>query len=310
MSTTSPSLRRGLSRVIVLLAAAATTTAVMVAARATADDDNPVITPVSTADRAAALAHWTPERMRQWADRDSLPPAEKIGRIWDGPPPAGVGRLFFTASPGTDESCTATLVSSSSKDIALTAGHCVNGGFDRLDRPIKIVNVVFVPGYDRGKAPHGVFPVRAFAWPGTYSGPTSSTDDTAVLALDPVDGHHAADVAGTQAISFDNPPSPVDTTILGYPLSRLAGGEALLSCARPAILQTNSAGSTWDIGCDLAGGASGGPWLRNFDTTTGKGTIFGVTSRGTLTDDLATHDLTSSAFTDSVRKLYEQADNL
>lgn len=282
----------------------------LVAAPATASASDQVVTRVSAADRAAALAYWTPERMRQWAGDDSLPPAEKIGRLWEGPVPAGVGRLFFTAVPGVDESCTATVVPSATNDVALTAGHCVNGGLDRFDNPIKIVDVVFVPGYDHGAAPHGVFPVRAFAWSATYSGPTSGTDDDAVLALDPVDGRHVADVAGTQDISFEKPPSPVDTTILGYPVSRLAGGEALLSCARPATLETNSVVSAWRTDCDLAGGSSGGPWLRDFDPVTGKGTVFGATSRGTMNEDGVTLDLTSAAFTDPVRALYERAGDL
>jgi hypothetical protein len=285
VTTNSTKPRRALSRVVTLLAAAGTSAAVVAAPAAAAEADQ-VVTRVSAADRAVALAHWTPERMRQWAGDESLPPAEKIGQAWEGPVPAGVGRLFFTA------------------------GHCVNGGLDRFDNPIKIVNVVFVPGYDHGKAPHGVFPVRAFAWSATYSGPTSGTDDDAVLALDPVDGHHVADVAGTQDISFDKPPSPVDTTILGYPVSRLAGGEALVSCARPATLDVNSVASAWKTDGDLAGGASGGPWLRNFDPATGEGTVFGATSRGTMTEEGVTLDLTSAVFTDPVRELYERAGDL
>jgi hypothetical protein len=155
-----------------------------------------------------------------------------------------------------------------------------------------------------------VFPVRGFAWPSTYSGPTSGTDDDAVIALDPVGGRHAADVTGTQDVSFDRPPSPVDTTMLGYPVSQAAGGEALFSCARPATLKANSVTTTWNTDCDLAGGSSGGPWLRDFDPATGRGTIFSVTSRGTMTEDGVTTDLGGAAFTDPVRTLYERAGEL
>jgi hypothetical protein len=102
----------------------------------------------------------------------------------------------------------------------------------------------------------------------------------------------------------------VDTTILGYPVSRLAGGEALVSCARPATLDVNSVASAWKTDCDLAGGASGGPWLRNFDPATGEGTVFGATSRGTMTEEGVTLDLTSAVFTDPVRELYERAGDL
>jgi V8-like Glu-specific endopeptidase len=266
-----------------------------------------VVTTVSAADRAAAVAYWTPERIARLGADDRLSPAETIATVWGGPVPPGVGRLFLTFTPGGDASCTATVVPSSSKDVAFTAGHCVNGGLDRRDNPIKVSNVVFVPGYDNGARPHGMFPVRAFAWPDTYRGPFSGLDDDAVIALDPVDGEHVADVAGTQDISFDPAPSPVDTTILGYPVSRLARGESLVSCALPSTLSRNSVYSSWRSECDMAGGSSGGPWLRDFDPATGRGTIFSVTSRGKGNVDGTTAEIDGADFTDAVRSLYQRA---
>ncbi|WP_439656656.1 trypsin-like serine peptidase [Lentzea sp. HUAS TT2] len=281
--------------------------AALVAAPAQAETGQ-VVTKVPQPDRAAALAHWTPERMKAVGDGD-LPPAEQISKPYEGVAP-GVGRVFLSNSKGEDHSCTATVVPSATKDVVLTAGHCVNGGLDRWDNPIKIVNVVFVPGYDRGARPHGVFAARAFAWSDTYSGPSSGLDDDAVIALDPVDGGHVEDVAGSQAVSFDTVVSPVDTTALGYPVSQLARGEALLSCERPATLKVNSVLSAWETDCDLAGGSSGGPWLRGFDPATGKGTIFSVTSRGTMNADLVTTDLSGAAFSEAVRALYVSANDL
>ncbi len=268
-----------------------------------------VVTRVVEADRAAALAHWTPQRMKATGEGD-VPPAEKISQPYEGKAPAGVGRLFVSTSTGADLSCSATVVPSATKDVALTAGHCVNGGLDRRDNPIRIVNVVFVPGYDHGTAPHGVFAARAFAWPDTYSGPTSGKDDYAVVAFDPVGGRHVEDVAGAQDISFDEVASPAGSTTLGYPVSELNRGEALVSCTRPASLVVNSVMSAWRTGCDLAGGSSGGPWLRGFDPATGRGTIFSVTSRGTTTADRVTTELDGSAFTDAVRALHESAGRL
>ncbi|MET1071340.1 MAG: hypothetical protein ABWY11_01710 [Umezawaea sp.] len=269
-----------------------------------------VVTTVAEADRTAAVSYWTPERMARLGSDDRLAPAETIATTWDGAAPPGVGRLFLTFVPGGDASCTATAVPSSSRDVAFTAGHCVNGGLDRRDNPIKVTNVVFVPGYHDGGRPHGVFPARAFAWPDSYRGPTSALDDDAVLALDPVDGAHVADVAGTQDISFDTPPSPVDTTILGYPVSRLARGESLLSCVLPSTVKTNSVYSSWQSTCDMAGGSSGGPWLRDFDPATGRGTIFSATSMGTVDGDGVTQNLSGAAFTDAVRNLYQRAGDL
>ena len=301
---TSTTARSAATLTIVSAVLALTTTS------ADAAGDGTVVTAVNEADRAAAVSYWTPERVAALGSDDRLAPAETTAKVWGGAAPPGVGRLFLTMTPGGDMSCTATVVPGSSKDVAFTAGHCVNGGLDRWDNPIKVSNVVFVPGYHDGERPHGVFPVRAFAWSDTYRGPSSALDDDAVIAVDPVDGAHVADVVGTQDISFDPVPSPVDTTILGYPVSRLARGESLVSCVLPSTLKTNSVYSSWQSSCDMAGGSSGGPWLRDFDPATGRGTIFSVTSRGTVAEDGTTVGIDGAAFTGAVRNLYERAGGL
>jgi hypothetical protein len=146
---------------------------------------------------------------------------------------------------------------------------------------------VFAPGYENGKLPYGLFPARAFAWSDTYNGPFRSGDDDAVIALDPVAGRHVSDVAGTQHISFDKVP-----------------------CVLPATFQDTSVYSSWDAKCDMAGGSSGGPWLRDFNPATGTGTIFSATSKGAVNEDGTTANLSGAAFTDVVRALYEHAGNL
>lgn len=284
--------------------------AAVAAVSAKTDAGNDVVTKVGETDRAAAVAYWTPERIGHLADEDGLPPAETIAKKWTGPLPAGVGRLFLTAEPGGDESCSATVVPSATGDVAFTAGHCVDGGLTRDDTPVRITNLVFAPGFADGQPVRGIFPARAFAWPDTYQGPTSSLDDDAVIAVDPVDGKHVAAVAGTQNISFDAVPSPVAATIAGYPVSKLTGGGSLVSCSLPVTLESNSAGSAWRSGCDMAGGSSGGPWLRDVDPATGQGTIFAVTSSGGMNEDGTTTDLNAAMFTGAVRGLYERAGGL
>ncbi|MEU7474798.1 hypothetical protein AB0A63_02360 [Lentzea sp. NPDC042327] len=227
-----------------------------------------VVTRVPEADRTAALEHWTPERMKAVGEGE-VPPAETIGRPYAGTAPAGVGRLFTSSSRGEDRSCSATVVPSASEDVVLTAGHCVHGGTDRLDRPITIGAVVFVPGYDHGAGP--VFAARAFAWPDTYRGPSSAEDDYAVVALDPVGGRHVRDVAGAQRVSFDEAGSPVGATLLGYPVSALNRGEALVECVRPASLRVNSVMAEWRTDCDLAGGRAVGRGCATSTRRPGRG---------------------------------------
>lgn len=293
------------------LSAVALTAGALVAAAApaTAEVDAGVVTTISADDRAAALSYWTPERLTA-SDPEHEAPAETIGTVRPGPVPAGVGKLFFTHVPGRDSSCTATVVPSASKDVVLTAAHCVNGGLTPDDTPIEVTNLVFVPSFDDGARPHGVYPVRAFAWPDTYQGPTNGRDDVAVLALDPVDGEHVADVAGTQRISFERPESPAPTDILGYPGSRLAHGRKVQQCDVVAEHTPNTVVDKWSSPCDLAGGSSGGPWMTGFDDATGTGTIYGVTSMGTVNEDGVTTELSAAAFTDEVRALYDSAGEL
>lgn len=65
------------------------------------------------------------------------------------------GKVFFrNATNGKDYVCSGSSVTSSSKRLVITAGHCVHGGGKNGKWH---QNWVFVPGYDRGKAPKGKF---------------------------------------------------------------------------------------------------------------------------------------------------------
>ena len=65
---------------------------------------------------------------------------------FSGSPTTGV--LFYTAG-GKGHFCTASVVDSTARDLALTAAHCVYWkGF--------AANIEYVPGYHDGKRPYGV----------------------------------------------------------------------------------------------------------------------------------------------------------
>ncbi|WP_344965298.1 trypsin-like serine peptidase [Crossiella cryophila] len=264
-----------MSTMISLLLAA--TTALAPAAAPVAD---PVkLVQFTPADQAAALAHWTPERMRA-VGQESADRAERVAKPWAGQVPRGVGRLFVTERPGPETWCTATAVA---RDVVLTAAHCVWPGFTRWEEPIEARNVVFAPGYDQGRTPLGVFAAKAFLIQETY--PRESNPDVAMVVLAPRDGQHVGDLAGTQRLSF-TPPGSAQTTILGYPGSKAGLGERLFRCevtAKPA--------GRWNTPCDMAGGSSGGPWFTGFDQRTGLGTIYSVTSKGAMEVDESTGEV-------------------
>jgi hypothetical protein len=66
------------------------------------------------------------------------------------------------------------------------------------------------------------------------------------------------------------------------------------------------AGRRLRMACPLTTGASGGPWLEEFDPATGCGYIDGVTTN----TDLANTTLWSPPFDDGVWVLYRFADRL
>ncbi|WP_326566117.1 hypothetical protein VSH64_30105 [Amycolatopsis rhabdoformis] len=298
-------------RALVTLAAVAAAASVVPAAASAAGDTD--VTTFSAAQRAAALAYWTPERMKG-AGADTIDRVEQVAKRWAGPGPRGVGRLFFTeAAPGEpplDTWCTATAVPSKSGDVLVTAGHCAYAGLDREDQVVQVANSVFVPGYDQGRRPDGVFATRALAFRHSYV--TGSEPDVAMVVLDPRRGQHVAQ-AGTQRISFDHK-GTTQTAIIGYAGSKAYHGEALMWCDL-ATHQDPTVFDHWMSTCDLAGGASGGPWLAGFNRWTGTGEIFSVTSRGTLDYDETTGEnktlsLEGAPLGADAKSLYEAAEQL
>ncbi|QRP47133.1 serine protease [Amycolatopsis sp. FDAARGOS 1241] len=275
-----------LRRTLVMLTTVVAAAAAVPAVAAAAEDGNQV-TSFSTADRAAALAYWTPERMKA-VGADTIERVEQVAKPWPNPAPKGVGRLFFTeASPGEpdqDSWCTATAVPSATGDVVVTAGHCAYAGTNREDQVIRVKNSVFVPGYDQGRRPHGVFATRALAFRDSYA--TSSDPDVAMVVLDPQHGQHVAAVAGTQQISFDHK-GKTQAAIFGYPGSKAFFGESPEWCDLP-VQQDAQEFDHWQSTCDMAGGSSGGPWFANFNPATASGLIFSVNSRGATEFDEST----------------------
>jgi len=264
---------------------------------AVADTEPVRVDTVPAAEQAAALAYWTPERMQE-VGKDANVPPERLAKPWEGTAPKGVGRFFFTEEPGGDSWCTATAIPSANRDTVVTAAHCVHPGFTRNDTEIKAKNIVFVPAYDHGKAPKGVFAARGFVAPKDYS---LMPWDVSMVVLATQHGKHVQDVAGTQKIAFGTKPTG-PANMFGYPGSTLARGEFLMRCTVPVTFFNNGAGDGWQSPCDMAGGSSGGPWLANFDGRTG--TIFSVVSRGGLDEDLHTTNLEGPTMGDAAKQAY------
>ncbi|MCF3122126.1 peptidase [Streptomyces arenae] len=268
-------------------------TSATVQARAVAD---PVSVLKFTAkERKDALAYWTPARIKAVGKSVGLGPTGPKAKPWRGTALKTVGRLFFVNASGADTWCTATAVKSANRSTVMTAAHCVRRGSSPYNTNM---SMVFVPAYHKGKMPHGAFAVRQAAAPRTWE--TDSRNDMSALTVDPAkSGKKLTDVVGGQDIAFNR---PVGGTIssFGYSATRPQLGEELLRCVGTAKKENG----TQAIPCDMSGGSSGGPWLADFNATTGKGVLVSVNS---ALDSLEPTKMFGEIWKTTSKKVYDRA---
>ncbi|MHA3703994.1 trypsin-like serine peptidase [Jatrophihabitans sp. YIM 134969] len=203
------------------------------------------------------------------AARTTTAPAPTPGSTWS--PTDAVGPLF-AAGTSQPHNCTATVVRSSSRDIAMTAAHCISG---------TAAGLTFVPGYDRGHEPFGEWNVVGVQAPAGWRGGENTDDDVAFLVLAPRqrDGAtvHVQDVSGGVGVEVV-PPLGRTVTVIGYP----AGiDDAPLRCTTPVVERASSP----SVDCrGFASGTSGSPWLTDSDGWSAIGLIGGRHQGGCLVD--------------------------
>jgi hypothetical protein len=178
------------------------------------------------------------------------------------PPGSTSGKVFFTGDDGLNYVCSGSTVNSGGKNVVFTAGHCVHGG--GAGRRYH-TNWAFVPGYRDNVRPYGTWTARQL-W--TLNGWSNSGDRTydigaAVMNTD-VLGRRIVNRVGGQGIEW-NWPLVQFMYQFGYPQRTPFNGERLRYCTGT----TFSDGGHEGINCNMTEGASGGPWLDNFDGTFG-----------------------------------------
>ena len=215
-----------------------------------------------------------------------------------GIPGRSVGKVFFSKA-GKPYVCSGSVVESANRSVVWTAGHCVanRGQFHS--------NWIFVPGYRDGVAPNGRWVPRAGQSSMTLAKWLDDRDgryDLAAVVLASEGGQGVAERVGSLPIVFDQSPEPGQPVrILGYPQAAPFDGSDLEVCVGqvaerdepPYINDSEEDGSStapapgtpsgYRVGCDLTGGASGGPFLLGpADDGTG-GSVFSVVSSGPVT---------------------------
>jgi V8-like Glu-specific endopeptidase len=188
------------------------------------------------------------------------------GAAFDGTPAVGV--LFSTANGGnaTGHYCSASVVDSPTKDVIVTAAHCVTGADQSADP-----DLAFAPGYHDGKTPYGVWTATQVVVDSKWSASTSNVDDDVAFVVvgKPGSSQKIEDTTGANKLGSGRPAGQV-VRVIGYPDTSAEP----ISCQN-TVSEFNSHQMEFDCG-NYASGTSGGPFLTNINTTTGTGTVVGV----------------------------------
>ncbi|MFG2004047.1 trypsin-like serine peptidase [Spirillospora sp. NPDC048911] len=184
---------------------------------------------------------------------------------------ATVGKVFYT-KPSTGlpgYKCSASALNTPSLQLVITAGHCVHEGAGGT----WMRNWTFVPRYRNGAAPFGTFAAKQFRSFDAWMNSSDNRRDVGLVTTWPLNGQKLVNVVGGMGLSW-NWPQAVPVTTFGYP-SNFNSGEIQQWCQ--GTTRAVSDGRI-EIACNNGPGASGGPWLRNFDANTGRGSVNGVFS--------------------------------
>ena len=195
------------------------------------------------------------------AVRHLAAPSSRDGRAFSGTPPVGA---LFAASAGklNQHFCTASVVDSPAGDLVITAAHCVTSTPGAL---------VFVPGFNQGSKPYGVWTVTKVYVDQAWSSSSSQDDDFAFLRVSqPGSSVPVEDVTGAERLGTDAPASRALVQVIGYP----SATNQPVTCQNP-IKQPMADQLEFD--CDgYTNGTSGGPFLSDVDQATGQGLVIGV----------------------------------
>lgn len=269
---------------------------------------------VNHENRGPSKPFWTEERIAEAVSNPppaaleaGVAPLGRSGQLRHSPPdyqnPA-IGKIIFTVGRYSG-SCSGTLLESRSRRIVLTAGHCLRF------RGVWSNRIRFLPGFDRGSAPYGIWGWKTIwvtrGWANS-STPWRSGNPNFDLGLIVLNRRLGDRISGMEFKSF--PQREGQTRILGYPAGGL-GGRELRMCQTSTWegpgFSFGLPGPTGIAGfCNMAGGSSGGPWLSNYinpaDPNVTDLVLDGVTSTGNTSTGVFSSPYLGSQFVEMLRK--------
>ena len=183
------------------------------------------------------------------------------GLAFSGTP--AVGALFSTSAGKLgDHFCSASVINSPHGDLVITAAHCVTHTSG---------TVVFVPGYDNGTTPYGVWTVTKVYVDKAWASSENPDDDFAILRVSqrgstvPIE-----DVTGAEKLITGTPYNHQLVQVIGYPDS----SNQPITCEN-WLKEPMTDQLEFDCG-GYTNGTSGGPFLAEVDPATGQGAVIGV----------------------------------
>ena len=201
--------------------------------------------------------------------------------------PATVGKLVLTDSEGKNRHCSASAINTTTKRAIITSGHCA---YDR-NKGEWARNVVFIPAYDwrnvesgKDSAPFGKWTVSSMRTFNSWIDDGDIQHDVAIMTLNNGgnENKRIVDVVGGYGLMM-NYVGDYDATIFGYPSNKEnpSGTYSMWSCSGTAYNENflwffNTENTIQ--GCDFGGGASGGPWLSEYDSSSGVGYVRTITT--------------------------------
>ncbi len=205
------------------------------------------------------------------------------------------GKVLF-AMGGSYWVCSASVVDDAVADrsIILTAGHCA---YDEVALAFA-TNWMFVPEYDTAPTSfdsggqfcattvHGCWTASSLVVHNGYASAggfnnTAIVHDFAfaVVGAGGKSGTAQLDTTvGGHPIQFSSVAANADTYLFGYPASGAYKGKDLVYCRGKLGFDSRVSNLTYKVGCNMTGGASGGPWFSPF--AGGSGTIMSLNSYG------------------------------
>jgi len=229
---------------------------------------------VSASAQGATRDFWTPAAMRAATPlplpeplKATVPAVRKQviphPTAFNGVPT--VGALFLTVGKQR-HFCTASVVNSRTANLVLTAAHCVYGS-------APATNIAFVPQYHYGHEPYGAWPVETVTVAAGWQKSHNPDLDFAFLKVAPPAGTHVpiqfvtgglwlginqGYVHPIFVIGYNNPEN--------YPIG----------CATHSF-RYKPVADTMQFKCRAFwNGTSGGPWITDYNSSTGTGTVIGA----------------------------------